>query len=356
MPAFPPALVLPSWVKGRTLDPGATSTFEISLSLDRNNNSHERGRYKSADILALVLRFGQLHKLVVKFRRFPASLGCFDSVHGRSVECLKGFYQLCRACVGRRKVVCVLDHGNFLLGYTGPAKSLDDMTLHTPSHRADENIWRLSCERCTDLQHLRYERWIVRNPVRHYNASAKPCHPYHLLGHIEGFGRKHGAEHGEGQIERMVGDPLQVARIAFLKLQVAEARRRGSFVPGFNQVSGDIDSDNFSSQTGDWNCCGAIAAAQVQNLHLRSYPEGISDCFSRLTHERRNLCEIAFFPECFIWICDTWNRDTCRIVCHGVLRHLCFRLTAGPAINCVSLFRTAIVQCASGYIHARASR
>src|SRR5437773_5578720 len=90
-------------VKGRTWDRVATLTFEISLNLEGYSDSHERGRYKGADLLTLVLRFGQLHKLVVKFFRFPAFLSRFDSVHGRSVECFKAFYELCWAFVGRRK-------------------------------------------------------------------------------------------------------------------------------------------------------------------------------------------------------------------------------------------------------------
>src|SRR4030095_14606630 len=130
------------------------------------------------------------------------------------------------------------------------------------------------------------------------NAAAWFRDPHHLLRYIKGLGRKHGAEHGEGQIERMVGDALQVGCVAFLKRQVAEACGSGSFVPGLNQVSGDIDPDNLSPQTGYWNCGGAIAAAQVQHFHLWFYSEGLRDNLSRLTHERSNLSEVTFFPQC----------------------------------------------------------
>ena len=48
----------------------------------------------------------------------------------------------------------------------------------------------------------------------------------------------------------MVADSLQVAGITFLKFQAAETCLRGSFVSGFNEVSGDVDSNYFSPQNG----------------------------------------------------------------------------------------------------------
>ena len=63
----------------------------------------------------------------------------------------------------------------------------------------------------------------------------------------------------------MVGDAFQVARVSFLKLQPAETRLRGSSVPGFNEVPGDVDSNDLSPQTGQRNRRRAVSAAQVQD-------------------------------------------------------------------------------------------
>ena len=83
---------------------------------------------------------------------------------------------------------------------------------------------------------------IVGDPVAHHDAATRFRDADHLLGYVEGLGCEHGAEDGEGQSERMVAYLLQVARISFLKLQAAETCPRGSSVPGFHEVSGNVDS------------------------------------------------------------------------------------------------------------------
>ena len=65
------------------------ATFETFLNSEGNRDSHERGGYEGADVLTLVLRFGQRHKLVVKLCRLPVFLSRFNSVHGRSIECFE---------------------------------------------------------------------------------------------------------------------------------------------------------------------------------------------------------------------------------------------------------------------------
>ena len=99
-------------------------------------------------------------------------------------------------------------------------KTFDDVRFHTPGHRTDEAFRRRRRKRRADLQQLRHESWIVRNPVAHHNAAARFCHPDHLLSYVEGLGCEHGAEHRERQIKRIVGDAFQVARISLLKFQI----------------------------------------------------------------------------------------------------------------------------------------
>jgi hypothetical protein len=81
----------------------------------------------------------------------------------------------------------------------------------------------------------------------HHNAAARFCDPSHLPGDVEGLGSKHGAEDGQGQIERIVLNLLQVARISLLELQAVETRLRRALVPGLHEVAGYVDSNNFSS-------------------------------------------------------------------------------------------------------------
>src|SRR4029077_1345017 len=104
----------------------------------------------------------------------------------------------------------------------------------------------------------------------------------------------------------MVADPLQVARISLLKCQSFETRLRGSFVPRVNEVPSNVDSDHFSPQSRQRNRRSAISAAQVQNPQRRRYPERFDYCFSRLPHQGGNLGKVAFFPQRFIWIHDSW--------------------------------------------------
>ncbi len=145
------------------------------------------------------------------------------------------------------------------------------------------------------------------------------------LGDIEGLGCEHGAEHGEGQIKRIVVDAFQIARISFLKLQPVETCLRGAFVPGLHQVPGDIDSHHIGAQTGQRNRRRAVSAAEVQRPQRRRYPEGLDDRFSGLTHESGNLREVAFFPQCFVWIHggSIWVRACFgRLEAHLVLSRL----------------------------------
>jgi len=207
------------------------------------------------------------------------------------------------AFVRRDEVVRVLDHGYFVLGDSGLTKTFNDVSIHAPSHRADEAFRRWRHKRCAYLQQLRYERsWIVWDPITHHNAATWFCDPDHLPGHVEGLGCKHGSEYGDGQIERMIADPLQVARISLLKLQPVETRLRSSFVPGFNEVPGNVDSNDFSPQTGQGNRRRAISAAKVQNPQRRRYSERLNECLARLAHQGGNLGEVAFLPQCFVWI------------------------------------------------------
>ncbi len=78
----------------------------------------------------------------------------------------------------------------------------------------------------------------------------------------------------------MVADSLQVGRIALLKFQASETRFSSAFVSSVHEVPGNINSDNFSSQTGERKRRGAISAAEVQNPQRRRDAERANERFS----------------------------------------------------------------------------
>src|SRR6185503_12538656 len=98
----------------------------------------------------------------------------------------------------------------------------------------------------------------------------------------------------------MVADPLQVARVSFLKGQSGETCLRSSLVPGVNEVPGNVDADNFSSHPRQGNGRGTITAAEVQHPQRRRYSERLYNGFSRLTHQGGNLRKVALLPQCFV--------------------------------------------------------
>ena len=116
------------------------------------------------------------------------------------------------------------------------------------------------------------------------------------LGDVEGLGCEHRAEHREAQIKRIVVDSLQIACIAFMKLQPIETCLCGPLVAGLHKVAGDIDSGHIGAQTGQRDCCRAVSAAEVQRAQRRRNPEGLDNRFSGLPHESGDLGEVAFFP------------------------------------------------------------
>src|SRR5262245_48587581 len=118
------------------------------------------------------------------------------------------------------------------------------MVLHTPGHGTDEAFGRRRRIGRAYLEYLRHKRRIIRNPVAHHNPTAGIRDADHLPGDIEGLWGKHGSEHGDGQIEGIVGDALEIACITLLERQSSEPLCRGPAVPRLNEIPGDIDADD----------------------------------------------------------------------------------------------------------------
>src|SRR3989304_6167988 len=107
-----------------------------------NSHSQEGSRYRGAAVSAPVLCLRQFQKLVVELRHFTALFVRFESIHSWAIESPERVDDLCGAFVRRDEVVRVLDHGYFLFGHSCLTKTLDDVSIHTPSHWTDEAFWR----------------------------------------------------------------------------------------------------------------------------------------------------------------------------------------------------------------------
>src|SRR5437899_13021466 len=77
---------------------------------------------------------------------------------------------------------------------------------------------------------------------------------------------------------------------------------RGALIPSIHQVGRDIDAQHVRSESRRGQCCRAIAASQVQHPKSFCDSESLHERLAAFAHGRGNAREVAFFPECFVWI------------------------------------------------------
>ena len=114
-----------------------------------------------------------------------------------------------------------LTHGDLLLGHARLTEPFDDVALHAHSMGLmkpsggggvkDELIFR-SCD--TNVGSFGIQLPMTMRPPGFVTRTI-------VRGHVERLGREHGAEDRDGQVEGVDRRSLQVARVAFLKLQAA---------------------------------------------------------------------------------------------------------------------------------------
>src|SRR6266576_4714587 len=97
----------------------------------------------------------------------------------------------------------------------------------------------------------------------------------------------------------------------FLKLEVVQAVLRSTPVPGLDQVSRDIDAEYVRAEFRLGQRRGAIAAAEIQHLESFRDTESLHQRLTAFAHGIGNAREIAFFPECFVWI--RWSIHNVRL-------------------------------------------
>src|SRR5205814_8133606 len=109
-------------------------------------------------------------------------------------------------------------------------------------------------------------------------------------------------ENTDHEIKRLIPQLLQIRRIAFLKRAVGQAMLRGALIPSLHQVARDIDAQHVRSEFSRGQCRRAIAASEVQDLESFCDSESLHERLPAFAHGRGNAREVAFFPECFVWI------------------------------------------------------
>jgi hypothetical protein len=87
-----------------------------------------------------------------------------------------------------------------------------------------------------------------------------------------GFGREHGAEDADDEIEGAVLEIAQVCGVAFLKLAVREPCFFRAAVACFDEVRGNINSEHVRAESGFRQCGGSIAAAEIKDPHALATP------------------------------------------------------------------------------------
>ena len=201
-----------------------------------------------------------------EFVRASARLGCFERVHRRAVvvaERARGTPKAARP-VSKTNV----SRSQKILSSVIPAAVKRSTTLSTiphvigltnPSGGGGEyaelilRIWATSVG-SPGIQ----LPMMIRPPGRVTRTIS--------LATSNGRGREHRAEDAHDEIERLVVQVGEVARVPFLKRQVREALFLGPTVPGLDEVSAQCRRRALGPEPSGGNGRGPVATAEVQHL------------------------------------------------------------------------------------------
>ena len=254
-----------------------------------------------AGVRTLVLALEQVVQLLFEVFAAAVLFRRLERIHRWPVVFSEGVNQL-RRRRGKAEGIGVSDKRDLVLRDAGGAESLDHVALDPPGHRAHEALGRGRRVGRADLQDLRHQGRIVRNPVPHDDPAAGPRHAGHFLGDVERLRREHRPEDADDEIERVVLEIAQVGGVAFLKLAIREALGLGAPVAGLDKVGGDIDPEHIRAQSRFRQRGRSVAAAEIEDLHALRDAEFLDQLLPAFSHAFRDAGEVALFPKRFVRI------------------------------------------------------
>src|SRR5436190_5626820 len=270
------------------------------LCLGPNRHAQERrGNGRGPRRGALVLE--ERHQLLLQIGRATILLRGLERVHRRAVVAAERRHEL-GGWVRVVEGVGVPNARYVLVRHAGGAEALEHVALHAPGHGAHEALGRGRRVGGADLEDLCHQRRVVRDPVAHHDATTGARHAHHLLGHVEGLGREHGAEDAHHEVERVGGELAQVASVALLEPEVRETMLLRAAVSGLDEVAGDVDAQHVRPAARRGQRRGAVSTAEIEHLEPRVDAEALDHRLAALTHALRDAGEVTLLPECLIRI------------------------------------------------------
>src|ERR1051326_6680195 len=99
----------------------------------------------------------------------PIFCGRLEGIHRRAIVVTELFDVFRRRSI-EAKNESVRSARNIFRGNSRGSESFGDMALDAPGHGANKAFWRWRRVRRADLQNLRDQCWVVRDPISHENG------------------------------------------------------------------------------------------------------------------------------------------------------------------------------------------
>ena len=202
---------------------------------------------------------------------------------------------------GRRRGSARLTRSKPMFSGRMPAAAKRSRTwlLVAPGHRADEAFRRRRRVGGADLQDLRDQRRVARDPVAHDDPAAG-------LGDATVSRERRRTACGANiapktlttRSKLLVGDALEVGGVALLETEVVEPGRLGAFIARSDEVGGNVDAKHVGAE---------FRRPEARSCRRRSrgrapscpgwMPKVVDEILAALAHRLGDAGEVALFPE-----------------------------------------------------------
>src|SRR5262249_645155 len=143
------------------------------------------------------------------------------------------------------------------------------------------------------------------NPISHFHRSAWTRHANHLLRDVQRFGREHRSEDADYDVEVVIGELVEIGRVALFEATVGQTLTFCPAIPGRDEVTRDIDTQHVRSESRRRQGCRSITAAEVEDLLSFGDPQIVDQRLAARSHAFGDTREVALFPERFVRIHDS---------------------------------------------------